>query len=240
LRYSTRAVSAHVPTMLAGAVACGDSGEPDERDCHRRPSAAGDVDDPPRTSRRFQARDKPERLSDEVSLAADGRCPESERRTPLGCSRGRPESNPSRASTAALLGGPSTHRRRRRFVPPPSDRAELHGRPLRAGQRRHSPSEQVGGGAVIPEGQAGPEAGRSVVIMAAHSAPSMSTNDPLPPGSDAAKTDLRVADAAKAWLVDADSASFGDRDYAAVLRHILSQRKERAKRHRATRISADR
>jgi 3-hydroxyisobutyrate dehydrogenase/2-hydroxy-3-oxopropionate reductase len=39
------------------------------------------------------------------------------------------------------------------------------------------------------------------------------------------ETDLRVADAARAWLVDADRIGFGDRDYTAVLAHILRQRK---------------
>jgi 3-hydroxyisobutyrate dehydrogenase/2-hydroxy-3-oxopropionate reductase len=41
-------------------------------------------------------------------------------------------------------------------------------------------------------------------------------------GSAGAKgLDLRLAKAARSWLADADRAGFGERDYAAVLAHII-------------------
>jgi 3-hydroxyisobutyrate dehydrogenase/2-hydroxy-3-oxopropionate reductase len=39
----------------------------------------------------------------------------------------------------------------------------------------------------------------------------------------AAAPDLRVVEAARSWLRDAEAAGLGDRDYAAVLRYILSR-----------------
>ena len=58
--------------------------------------------------------------------------------------------------------------------------------------------------------------------------------------ADAFDADLRVADAARTWLLDAGRAGFGERDYAAVIAHILSQRRQRTGRRRATSISANR